>query len=170
MLCVTCNLIFVGQLQTLLSLSEDQVQDLMLLRRLFIVKRCLLGSQRARLVARMQKPSPDLISDALKASSVATQLGNNAAQDRQLFHRFTWGVYCGVSHELNAGLCESQAASVRPSICMLPAMGKGPCTVEACFPISCAAHLGTLFERICMKVLSAVTSAMTLQAACLLLA
>jgi len=102
------NVIAVGQVQTLLSLSEDQVQDLMLLRRLFIVKRCLLGSQRARLVARMQEPSPDLISDALKASSVATELGNNAAQDRQLFHRFTWGVYCGVSHAVsfNSALCK----------------------------------------------------------------
>ena len=101
------NLIFVGQVQTLLSLSADQIQDLMLLRRLFIVKRCLLGSQRARLVARMQEPSPDLISDALKASCVAGELGNNAAQDRQLFHRFTWGVYCGVSHavDFHAALC-----------------------------------------------------------------
>ena len=114
MLCVTWHVIFVGQVQTVLSLSEEQVQDLMLLRRLFIVKRCLLGSQRARLVVRMQEPSPDLISDALKASSVATQLGNNAAQDRQLFHRFTWGVYCGVSHTVafNAALGKSHWASM----------------------------------------------------------
>ena len=85
-------------LQTLLNLSEEQVKDLMLLRRLFIVKRLLLSTQRARLTARMQEQSPDLISDALKASSIATQLGNNAAQDRQMFHRFTWGVYSGVGH------------------------------------------------------------------------
>ena len=65
-------------------------------------------------MARMQEPSPDLISDALKASSVATELGNNAAQDRQLFHRFTWGVYCGVSHAVafHAALGKSHWASM----------------------------------------------------------
>lgn len=110
---------FFAELLTVLSLSEEQVQDLMLLRRLFIVKRCLLGSQRARLVVRMQEPSPDLISDALKASSVATQLGNNAAQDRQLFHRFTWGVYCGI---LSAKQSAEVIVHAGPQQCMVPSL------------------------------------------------
>ena len=159
------SFIFVEQLQTLLSLSEDQIQDLMLLRRLYIVKRCLLGSQRARLVARMQEPSPDLISAALKASSVATELGNNAAQDRQLFHRITWGVYCGVSHAVcfNAALCKSHWAFMHlHGACN----GRRPLhTAETCQPISCGAHAAHS-ECTSMKMLSATS----LQAACLLLA
>ena len=151
-------------LQTLLNLSEEQVQDLMLLRRLFIVKRLLLSTQRARLTARMQEQSPDLISDALKASSIATQLGNNAAQDRQMFHRFTWGVYCGVGHVCvrTFDACHSVSCVLQGMHCLL-SIASVTSAITPCHWCSCLLRVTPYVEQITSPCrFSALQSAHTL--------
>lgn len=84
-------------MQCVLNLSSDQVSDLMLLRHVYITRKVLLDAQRAKLITKMQQSSPDAIAEAMKASNVAQQIGDDAGQRRQLFHRVTWAVYCGVS-------------------------------------------------------------------------
>lgn len=88
---------FLLHLQMVLQLSEGQIQDLMLLRRLCVAKTHLLSSRRASLMAKLQENSPDDFAEAVKESLVATQIADNAAQHPQLVHRMTWAILCGVS-------------------------------------------------------------------------
>lgn len=84
-------------MQSTLDLTQNQIQDLMFLRRAYLLRRLSLDRQRTRLMNAIQETSHDAIVDAMKASRLAPQIGDLAAQKRQLFHRFAWAIFHGVS-------------------------------------------------------------------------
>lgn len=85
-------------MQDLLCLSDHQVQDLMFLRRVYLLKRHELKSQCTALTARLQHR--DLGSwplvNVTTVASAATQLQQNAAEDHQVLMRLVWAVLFGV--------------------------------------------------------------------------
>ncbi len=83
-------------MQGILCLSDDQIQDLMFLRRVYFLKRHELNSQCAALRAKMQNQDPHPLANVAMVTSAASQLRQNAAEDRQVLMRFAWAVYFGV--------------------------------------------------------------------------
>ncbi len=78
-------------------LSDEQVKDLMFIRRVDYSKHHLLASQREALAARIREGSPSPIANVNKLSACATQLQQQALEDHDVVHRVSWAVSCGVS-------------------------------------------------------------------------
>ncbi len=93
-------------MQTVLDLSQAQIHDLMLLRRLFFIKRKQLHVECTELTAKMHEQSSNPFALKMAVSAVAAQLRGNTVQDDQLWHRFGWAIYGGVSCQwmLSAGV------------------------------------------------------------------
>ena len=83
-----------------LCLSSKQVQDVLLLRRIYQLKLHGLKQQQTALASQMSSPSPYPFSDVVRVSNVTAQLRRNAAERYQLLHSFIKFVYFGVSHYL----------------------------------------------------------------------
>ena len=83
-------------MQELLSLSSKQVQDLLLVRRVYQLKLHELDQQQIALARQMPSPSPYPFSDVVRVSDVTAQLRRNAAERYQLLHSFIKVVYFGV--------------------------------------------------------------------------
>ena len=92
-------LIQVG-LQRLLAFSEEQLRDLMHLRRIYVTRRGLHAMERRELlsqapVSHHQMPLP---SDNLtQLSDLASRLQKNAADDYRVYHRIACAARRGVS-------------------------------------------------------------------------
>lgn len=84
-------------MQRLLDLSEDQLQDMMLMRTLYITKRHLLSVRREELVARTRERMPHPIENVTRMSDLASQLKENASEDHQLLYMMSRAFFCGVS-------------------------------------------------------------------------
>ncbi len=61
-------------LQSELKLSENQIQDLMHLRQLYLIKRHLLALRRATITAQIQEHSANPLADVMRLSTFASQL------------------------------------------------------------------------------------------------
>ena len=85
-------------MQGCLCLSSRQVQDLWLVRRVYLLKLHDLNQQQAALASQMPNPSSYPLCDVTRVTSVTAQLRRNAADRYQLVHSFTRAVYFGVSH------------------------------------------------------------------------
>ncbi len=87
-------------MQRLMGISEEQMQDVMLLRRVYVARRGLHAMERRALVSQApishhQIPLP---SDNLtQLSDLATQLKKNAADDYRVYHRVACALRRGVS-------------------------------------------------------------------------
>jgi len=88
-------------MQMVLNLSQAQVQDLLFLRRLNLTRRCTLSTERKALLHQMAVSEAEALdhrSDNLQAVSLmATQLQQNAAEDRQVYYKLARALYRGVS-------------------------------------------------------------------------
>ena len=83
-------------MQRLLDLSEDQLQDMMLLRKLYITKRHLLSVRREELMIPTLERMPHPIENVTRMSDIASQLKDNASEDHQLLYLMSRAFYCGV--------------------------------------------------------------------------
>ena len=84
-------------MQVMLSLSDEQIKDILLLQRMYFAQRCQLDAQRAALIAQMQEQSPNPIANAARTSALAAEVCANAAEDSKLLRTSAAAVYCGVS-------------------------------------------------------------------------
>lgn len=99
--------------QNAMLLSDEQVKDLMFIRRVDYSKHHLLASQREALAARIREGSPSPIANVNKLSAFATQLQQQALEDHDVVHRVSWAVSCGVSDHpslLPGSWCKAAAA------------------------------------------------------------
>lgn len=83
--------------QGLLLLSEAQFQDIMLLRKLFLTKRCLLRAKRDQLMATTSEPHLHPSDNVARMTDLAEQLKDNASEDQRLLYQMSRAFYCGVS-------------------------------------------------------------------------
>ena len=89
-----------GGLQRLLAFSEEQLRDMMHLRRIYVTRRGLHAMERRELLSQAaashhQMPLP---SDNLtQLSDLASQLKKNAADDYRVYHRIACALRRGVS-------------------------------------------------------------------------
>lgn len=81
----------------MLSLSEQQINDIMFLRRMYFAKRRSLDAQRTALISRMQEQAPNPVAHAARTSPFAAELRENAAEDFKFHQKAAAAVLCGVS-------------------------------------------------------------------------
>ena len=84
-------------MQRLLDLSEEQLEDMMLLRKLYVTKRHLLSVRREALMASTRERMPHAIENVTRMSDLASQLKDNASEDHQLLYMMSRAFFCGVS-------------------------------------------------------------------------
>lgn len=87
-------------MQSLLDLSEAQVDDALYIRRLYLTKRGLLAVERNALMAEMDtvnKAIPHATESLASVSNVASLLQNNAIQDYQVYIKVCAAMRRGVS-------------------------------------------------------------------------
>ena len=88
------------RLQSLLDLSEAQVDDALYIRRLYLTKRGLLAVERNALMAEMDtvnKAIPHATESLASVSNVASLLQQNAIQDYQVYIKVCAAMRRGVS-------------------------------------------------------------------------
>ena len=86
-------------MQIVLALSEEQVQDLMLLRLLYHSKRSQLRQERRQLVNQMsvvEDQCPHPCQHVVEMTNLSTLLKDNSRENHQLFYRIARVVYRGV--------------------------------------------------------------------------
>lgn len=87
----------------LLDLSDGQLEDLMLLRQLYVTRRHLLSVQRVELMAGAQEKMPHPADIVPRMSVLATHLQKNASEDHNLLYNMSRAFYCGVLSMKQAG-------------------------------------------------------------------
>lgn len=88
----------------LLGLSDDQLQDMMLLRQLYITRRHILAVHRKELMAGTQEQTPHPIESVTRMSDLANQLKENAWEDHHLLYNMSRAFFCGVLTMKQAGI------------------------------------------------------------------
>ncbi len=86
--------------QRLLAFSEEQMQDLMLLRRLYVTRRGLHAMERRALISQTpvsQNQIPLPCDNLTQLSDLASQLKKNAENDYRVYHRVACAARRGVS-------------------------------------------------------------------------
>ena len=86
--------------QGLLELSEEQVADVMHLRRLYLTRRTLLAQQRKALIHSIAHFDSQLVhpsDNSVTAEEVAARLKDIAFEDQAVLYRIARAVWCGVS-------------------------------------------------------------------------
>ncbi len=83
--------------QGLLDLCDAQLEDLMLLRQLYVTRRHLLNVQRVELMAGAQEKMAHPVDSVTRTSELATHLQQNASEDHNLLYNMSRAFYCGVS-------------------------------------------------------------------------
>ncbi len=83
--------------QGLLDLSDAQLDDLMLLRQLYVTRRHLLNEKQLELMAGAQEKMPHPVDSVTRMSELATHLQKNASEDHNLLYNMSRAFYCGVS-------------------------------------------------------------------------
>ena len=81
----------------MLCLSEEQVHDVMFLRRVSYLRLHQVHTQRTALQAEAQEPSLRPVYAVRRLKSVAKQLQLNTTVDGDILYRFSWAMYFGVS-------------------------------------------------------------------------
>jgi hypothetical protein len=94
--CSACADVSKG-VQGLLDLSDAQLEDLMLLRQLYVTRRHLLNVKRLELMVGAQEKMPHPVDSVTKMSELATHLQKNASEDHNLLYNMSRAFYCGVS-------------------------------------------------------------------------
>ena len=84
-------------LQSTLQLSVSQVNDLMLVRQLYVTKRQLASQKRAQLMAQLQEEDLNPIDDAVNVAELGAELQKNACEEHRMLHSVAIVIYCGVS-------------------------------------------------------------------------
>ena len=84
-------------MQDSFNLSDGQKQDLVFLRRVYLLKLQELNQQQIALSAQLQNHTGYALSDFPRVAAITAQLRRNAAARYQLVHRFSWSAYFGVS-------------------------------------------------------------------------
>ena len=94
-------------LQILLGLSKEQIQDFLLLRKLYLTKRSLLATQREALIRELHQSSSQLsASDILaKVLEISGKLRQNAAEDYLAYIKTACAARRGVSFVPFRSLC-----------------------------------------------------------------
>ena len=95
----------VKHVQALLDLSRDQLEDLMLLRQLYITKRHLLNEKQSKLMASGQQKSAHPLDSVNRMTDLAAQLMDNAAEEHTLLYKVSRAFYCGVGQLCLTLLC-----------------------------------------------------------------
>ena len=91
-------------MQRLLAFSEEQMQDLMLLRRLYVTRRGLHAMERRALISQTpvsQNQIPLPCDNLTQLSGLASQLKKNAENDYRVYHRVACAARRGVSFAVN---------------------------------------------------------------------
>ncbi len=106
-----------------MELSEDQIQDLMLVRKVCLIKRSLIAAERVHIMTSMQNQTPTLditaalpINDNAEMSAMAERLKQNAAEDAQVVHRVSRALFCGVRNHESLGLTSSCIAIIDAAV------------------------------------------------------
>lgn len=94
---------FYGHLLGLLDLCDAQLEDLMLLRQLYVTRRHLLNVQRVELMAGAQEKMAHPVDSVTRTSQLATHLQQNASEDHNLLYNMSRAFYCGVLTMKQAG-------------------------------------------------------------------
>jgi len=87
-------------MQRLLAFTEEQMQDLMLLRRLYVTRRGLHAMERRALISQTpvsQNQIPLPCDNLAQLSDLASQLKKNAENDYRVYHRVACAARRGVS-------------------------------------------------------------------------
>ena len=87
-------------LQRLLAFSDEQMQDLMLLRRLYVTRRGVHAMERRALISQTpvsQNQIPLPCDNLTQLSDLASQLKKNAENDYRVYHRVACAARRGVS-------------------------------------------------------------------------
>ena len=84
-------------MQAVVRLTNEQVQDLMFLRRVCRLRQQQLAAQREELTAKLEDHSINPFSNTSRRSDLASQLAENLAEHHQVFYRSLWGAYNGVN-------------------------------------------------------------------------
>ncbi len=82
--------------QGLLDLSDVQLEDLMLLRHLFLTRRHMLKMKRLAQMASTDERTSHPIDNVSQTSDLASQLRDNAVEDHDALCIVTRALYCGV--------------------------------------------------------------------------
>ena len=83
--------------QDMLKLSDDQIQDLMFVRRVTYLKNHILSCQREAVAAKILEDSPTPVVNVNKLSVSAIQLKQQALDKHDVVQRAKWAIHCGVS-------------------------------------------------------------------------
>lgn len=81
----------------MLQLSVSQINDLMLVRQLYVTKRHMASQRRAELLAQLQEEDLNPIDDAIKVAQLGAGLQKNACEEHRMLHSVGIVMYCGVS-------------------------------------------------------------------------
>lgn len=92
-------LVWFSTAQGLLLLSEAQLEDIMLLRQLFLTKRCLLRAKRDQLMVATPEPHLHPSENVTRMTDLAEELKDNASKDQRLLYQMSRAFYCGVSFQ-----------------------------------------------------------------------
>ena len=106
-ICIDKTCLLMLKLQSLLALTEDQVQDLMLMRQLYLTKRGLLAMERKALVDQMGSGDgamPHPSDNITKMADLATCLKENAAEDHYVHRRVARAAFRGVRAQAGTSL------------------------------------------------------------------
>ena len=77
-------------------LSEAQLEDIMLLRKLFLTKRCLLRAKRNQLMLVTPERHLHPSENVTRMTDLAEELKDNASKDQRLLYQMSRAFYCGV--------------------------------------------------------------------------
>ena len=89
---------FLGVDQARLCLCDGQIEDLLFIRRVYLLEHRELNRQKAALIADLEKQDANPITEATLLTSIGSRLRNNAAEAYELLYKYSWCIYYGVSH------------------------------------------------------------------------
>ena len=96
------------------------MDDVMLLRKLYLTKRHLLRARRDDLIASTREQMPHLhpSENVARMADLADQLKQNASEDQQLLYFTSRAFYCGVSTVALAVVCHFIVTAVINAVMM----------------------------------------------------
>ena len=87
-------------LQTMCNLSDDQIADLLHLRKLYLTRRCVLSYERKAIMSKLSHIDCHILnptSHMAELEDLTSALQQNAAEDYQMYYKVARSVYRGVS-------------------------------------------------------------------------
>ena len=129
--------------QDMLKLSDDQIQDLMFVRRVTYLKNHILSCQREAVAAKILEDSPTPVVNVNKLSVSAIQLKQQAQDKHDVVQRAKWAIHCGVRLDLVKCLeCLSSKRCIKLILCMPVShrLGINALQVPQCCGHRCSQH------------------------------